>query len=91
MLRRVSHLFSLGHSLLYEIALVLHCYLDSELDLLPEDLIEGIICHEHTDVLIGAISSSVLTRSEHLKLERRNEKQVKVQSEKESLEQYTAA
>jgi len=72
MLRRVSHLFSLGHSPLYETALALS--LDSELELSPEDLIESIIRHEYTDVLTGAVSSSMPARSERLKLERRNEK-----------------
>ena len=74
MLRRVSHLFSLGHSPLYETALALCCSLDSELELSPEDLIESIIRHEYTDVLTGAVSSSMPARSECLKLERRNEK-----------------
>jgi len=82
LLRRLSYLFSLTSSELYEITLALHCYVTSELDTSSEVLIESIIRYEYSNMLIDAISTPVMDRSEHLKLERRNEKQAKVQAQK---------
>jgi hypothetical protein len=93
MLRRVSHLLSLPHSALCEFALTVCCsdfHHDLDPKLLPENFIDSIIHYEYMDVLINAVSSSALPRSDCLKLYRKNEKHDKVRHEKEGLERYTA-
>ena len=60
MLCRVSYLFTLDSSLLYEIAFAL-CYPTLESEALQEHVIEGIIRYEYGDELIDVISSPFFT------------------------------